>query len=136
MTTTWKLFVLLSILTWGLWGFLGKIALERIGWGPAFALLAISDLLFLLAIKPQSFLLQFNTDYLIGLAMAISGTLGGIFYYKALETGPATVVIPGTALYIIVAVALAVVFLSEALTWSRVLGLLFGVAAIYLLSRG
>jgi transporter family protein len=128
--------MLLSIAAWGLWGFLGKIALERIGWGPAFALLALSDLLFLLAIKPQSFLLQFNGNYLIGTAMAVAGTLGGIFFYKALETGPATVVIPGTALYIVIAAVLALIFLGEALTWNRVMGLAFGVAAIYLLSRG
>jgi bacterial/archaeal transporter family protein len=133
---SWKTLMLLSIAAWGLWGFLGKIALERIGWGPAFALLAISDLVVLLIIKPQSFLLHANTNYLLGLGMAVAGTLGGICFYMALERGPATVVVPGTALYIVVAAVLAFMFLGETVTVNRILGVGLGLAAIYFLSKG
>jgi bacterial/archaeal transporter family protein len=134
--SSWKTLTLLAIAAWGLWGFLGKIALERIGWGPAFALLALSDTIVLLLIKPKSFLLQFNGNYLLGLGMALAGTLGGICFYMALESGPATAVIPGTALYIVVAAVLAFVFLGEAITLNRIMGIGLGLAAIYFLSKG
>jgi transporter family protein len=133
---TWKTYMILSIFAWGLWSFLGKIVMMRIGWAPAFALLVITDFLVLLLIKPAAFVPRFNFDYLVGLGMALAGTLGGVFFYKAMETGPASVVVPGTALYIVIAAVLAFLLLHEAMTWNRVLGILFGVAAIYFLSRG
>ncbi len=131
---SWKALMLLSILFWGLWGFLGKIALVRIGWGPAF--LVVADLAVILMVKPESFLFRLNTDYFLGALMALAGSLGGLFFYQALEKGPATVVVPGTALYIVFAAALALIFLHEPLTWNRVLGLGCGLLAIFLLSRG
>ncbi|RJP78016.1 MAG: hypothetical protein C4524_07265 [Candidatus Zixiibacteriota bacterium] len=133
---SWKTFMLLAILFWGLWSFFGKMALDRIGWAPAFALLALSDLLIILALKPDAFHFRLHPDYLLGLLMAVSGTFGGIFFYKALEGGPATVVVPATALYIAVAAVLAVLFLGEPITWNRVLGVLLALGSIYLLSRG
>ncbi len=136
LNLSWKSLMFYSIIFWGLWSFLGKIVMARIGWGAAFALLALTDLMFLLAIKPESFLFRFNFSYLLGLVMALCGTLGGITFYKTLEEGPATVVIPATALYIVVAAGLAIIFLGEDLTWNRILGLIFGVLAIFLLSRG
>lgn len=133
---SWKTLMIYAILAWGLWGFLGKIVMVRIGWGPAFALTAIANLGLILLIKPESFRLLPDSHHLLGLAMGILSGIGYIYFYKALETAPAAVVVPGTALYIVVAAVLAFLLLGEAVTWNRLLGTGLGLASIYLLSRG
>ncbi len=135
-TLSWKSFMWISIFAWGIWGFTGKLALTRIGWAAAFALLSLTDLLLVFILKPQAFMFKLNMDYLLGLIMAVTGTVGGLCFYLALERGPATVVVPGTALYIVIAAGLAILFLGETMTWNRIVGIGLGFLAIYFLSRG
>jgi len=133
---SWKTLMICSIIAWGFWSFLGKIVMVRIGWGPALALQGMVNIALALVIKPDFLLLRANSNYLLGLIMSILGGFGTIYFYRALETGPAAVVVPGTALYIVIAAVLAVVVLGEAITLNRAAGLAFGLISIYLLSRG
>jgi len=136
LLASWKNLMLLAIVAWGLWGFLGKIVMVRIGWGPAFALTFIANLILIIILKPESFRLTADGNHALGLMMGFLGGIGTICFYKALETGPATVVVPATALYIVVAAVLAFFLLGEAPSWNRLVGLGCGLAAIYFLSRG
>jgi len=135
-TLSWKTIMLFSILAWGLWGFLGKIVITRIGWAAAFALMSITNFALILALKPSAFRFSIDGSLWLGALMGVLGGVGTICFYQALESGPASVVVPGTALYIVVAAVLAVIFLSEALTLNRVIGIICGLVAIYFLSRG
>jgi transporter family protein len=56
-------------------------------------------------------------------------------FYEALARGPATVVVPLTALYPAVAVVLSRFFLQEALTLRHLAGLALAMAAVWLLSK-
>jgi uncharacterized membrane protein len=134
--SSWKTLMLLAIFCWGFWSFLGKVVMTRIGWASALALNGIISLILAFVFKPGAFHFQANYAYLLALIMSILGGFGTIYFYGALETGPASVVIPGTALYIVIAALLAIVVLGEAITFNRLAGLGLGLAAIYLLSRG
>ena len=63
----------------------------------------------------------------------MAGALGFLFFYHALARGPATVVIPVTALYVALAAVLAFVFLAEPITVKKLVGLACAIAAMMLL---
>ncbi len=60
--------------------------------------------------------------------------VGLLLFLEALSKGPATVVVPLTALYPAVTVVLSRLFLKEALTWRHLVGLALALAAAWLLS--
>ncbi len=73
-----------------------------------------------------------------GVAAAI---IAGVFmafgllaFFKALTAGAATVVVPLTALYPVVTVALSWAFLKESLTPRHLTGIALALAAVWLLS--
>lgn len=58
-----------------------------------------------------------------------------VLYYTAIARGPLSVVIPIFNLNLIIPAVLGFIFLNEAVTVSKVLGLIFACIAMYLLSR-
>jgi transporter family protein len=66
-----------------------------------------------------------------GIAMAV----GLLFFLEALAMGPATMVVPLTALYPAVTVILCWIFLEEALTLRHLSGLALALGAVWLLSK-
>lgn len=68
--------------------------------------------------------------YLAGLALGV----GILAYYRALELGPVSVVVPIFAMFIVGGSVLGFVFLEEDLTLRKGLGIVFGVLAIWLIS--
>ena len=70
--------------------------------------------------------------------LILAGVLLGLSitaYYIALSTGPLSVVVPIFGLFIVSSSIAGVIFFGEKLTWSRGLGLLCALMAIYLVSR-
>lgn len=71
-----------------------------------------------------------------GLFICLSGVATGaswLCYYKALQTGPASVVVPIDKLSIVITVIFSYLFLHEKLTWKALGGLLLIVAGTLLL---
>jgi len=66
--------------------------------------------------------------YAGGLFLAI----GIIAYYRALATGPVSIVVPVFGMFIVTSSLIGVVFLDETMTARKGLGLAFAVAAVYL----
>jgi len=114
---------------------LSKLIGSRLDWGAVFALYAAGTLIVVLATSPSSFILRFTPAVWTGLLAGLLGGLGFFFFYQALAQGPASTVIPLSSLYFLVAAVLAVVFLHEPVTVKKVLGILFAVASIVLLTR-
>jgi transporter family protein len=83
--------------------------------------------LFDLAMPPKSLGLLLVAGVLLGLSVTA--------YYIALSRGPLSVVVPIFGLFIVSSSIAGVVFFGETLTTSRLLGILFALAAIYLVSR-
>lgn len=63
----------------------------------------------------------------------IAGLLGQFAFYSALKSGEASVVVPVTATYPLVAFVVSMVFLGESFTWQKAAGILLVVAGVILL---
>ncbi|MFC1724799.1 EamA family transporter [candidate division KSB1 bacterium] len=130
----WRFLSVLSIVLWGLWSFLSKIAGNKLEWGTMLLLFCAGTILVLLIFSPFSFILKPDKTHITGLVAGVTGALGFCFFYMALKKGNASEVIPITSLYIVLAVVLSFIFLKEPVTIKKVLGIISAVAAIFLLS--
>jgi transporter family protein len=138
MIPRWLIWSILAILSWGLWSILSKLlgdalsaedtqSLSTLGMLPIIGVLAFSRRLGASGSRAKGFWTAF--------AAGILTFLGNAAYFFALSKGEkAATVIPLTALYPLVTVLLAVLFLRERLNRVQCGGVLFSLAAIYLFS--
>jgi transporter family protein len=68
--------------------------------------------------------------YAAGACLAV----GIIAYYRALSTGPVSVVVPIFGLFLVASSVVGIVFLDEALTARKALGIVLAVVAVFLTS--
>ncbi len=125
-------------LAWGIWGLTAKIAIKHLGiqalvWGQI-AAVAMFPLYFLL-FKEMLPLKMDSVGIAWSLLTGALGILGTLFLYLTLREAPASIVIPLSALYPVVTVILAYLFLHEEPSPTRVLGVVFALMAVWLLSR-
>ena len=84
-------------------------------------------------------LLRVARENKIGTGLAvlagIVGSFGLIGYYILLAREEASTVVPLTALYPVITVTLAIIFLRESLTPTKLLGIILSLIAIYFLSK-
>ncbi len=73
-----------------------------------------------------------KTPYVVGWGVALA--IGLLAYYRALELGPVSVVVPIYGLFIAVSSVIGIVFLEETLTVRKAAGIGFAVLAIVLMS--
>ncbi len=130
----WRFYTALSIIFWGIWGFFSKMTVNKLDWQTVFLFFGLSTLMVSSINSVSAYSNLLNKSAWIGLIAGLTGALGFRFFYQALEKGPASVIIPVSAMYILVAVVLAVIFLHEPLNLRKILGILAAIAAILLLS--
>ena len=134
----WLFYSLLTILFWGVWGTVSKVASDGVD---AYT----NQIFFTVGLLPLMLLVLRSTRRDRAPAgragngwaffTGILGGTGNIAYFLALGAGGnASIVTPATALFPLVTVVLAVVFLRERLGTAQKLGLVIALAAIYLLS--
>lgn len=130
---------LVIIILWGLWGFLYKYGVTRLGL--LSALLATSIFYTLLNIIVIAYLYSRGVNFPMEstTAVLLSGTAAGatasILFLYALQKYPGSVVIPMTALYPAVSVVLAILILKEDINKINGIGIVLAIVAGYLLSR-
>ena len=136
----WLAFSLLTILCWGAWGAVSKVASDGVDANTNQVLFTFG-LLPLMAIAARSPRLSAGApgSRRAGIGWAfLTGILGGtgnIAFFRALMVGgQASVVVPVTALFPLVTVILALTFLRERLGTAQKAGLALALVAIYLLS--
>jgi transporter family protein len=133
----WLGFSLLALGLWGVWGFLGKVASQNLP-SPVVYLLTISGHLVVVA-----YLLVGGLGPVVWQPWGVGAALGSglamavalLLFLEALARGPASVVVPLTALYPAVTVVLSRIFLQETLTLRHLAGLVLALAAAWLLSK-
>lgn len=123
---------------WGIWGLTAKIALKHLGlqslvWGQI-AAVAMFPIYFWL-FKEMLPLKMDGVGIAWSLVTGALGILGTLFLYLTLRVAPASVVIPLSALYPVVTVILAYLFLNEEPSLTRVLGVGFALIAVWLLTK-
>ena len=135
----WLLYSLMTICMWGAWGFLEKLASRSVNPRNVLLLASIGGILvfpIFLAIFHKHFKFTWhNVDYYYAVIGGIAGVLGGLFFYWAISVGEKSRVATVTAMYPIVIVILAWLFLKEPLTIQKVAGIAFAVLGISLLAR-
>jgi uncharacterized membrane protein len=134
---TWLLYAILTIMFWSIWAILSKFASAQI---PAIHL----QLLFTLGNTLVMFglLLRVNLNLETGPQGVLYGVLGGVFagvgniaLFEAFRRGgPASIVVPLSALYPLVTVVLAILLLKEKLNWRQRTGVVLAVVAVSLFS--
>jgi transporter family protein len=133
---SWFIWTILAMVTFGAWGFFPKLAVNYIAPQSAVIYQVIGGVLvgivglFMVNFKPETH----PMGVLFALLTGITGVLGTLFYYAAASKGQISIVVSLTALYPLITILLAIIFLHETLVLKQVLGLCFAVAAIILLA--
>jgi transporter family protein len=134
----WVLYSLLTIVFWGAWGAVSKVASAGVDSNTNQVFFTIG-LLPLILIVLRSRRLAIGTQRRSGMAWAFfTGILGGMgniaFFHAFVVGGKASIVVPATALFPVVTVLLAAMFLHERLGKLQMVGLMCALVASYLLS--
>jgi transporter family protein len=128
-----------TIVAWGTWGVFSKLAIERIDqqvmvWGSLIVVPVI--ILIYLGAAGQLVPLQMHGAGITFAALGgVGAALGTVCFYLLLARQRASLAVPLTSLYPALTVLLSVLFLKEQLNGVHVLGVLFALAAVALLSR-
>ncbi|NOZ58669.1 MAG: DMT family transporter [Euryarchaeota archaeon] len=127
------------ILMWGLWGFLYKYGIDRLG---LFRALFVTNVMYMLSnLVILAYLYHRGVDFSLSppAALLMLGTVLGVgaslLFMLALERYPGSIVIPLTALYPAVSAVLAVLVLGEKIKAVNALGIVLAILAGYLLTR-
>ncbi len=133
----WLGFSLMAVGLWGFWGFLSKVAALKLPTGAAY-LVSISGHLAVVGYLAATGGLAIPWQP-AGLAAALGAGIcmafGLLYFFKALASGAAGVVVPLTALYPLVTVILSWTMLHETFTLRRLAGAALALAAVWLLSK-
>jgi transporter family protein len=142
MDLTTFLIVIGVFLSWGVGSFIAKLATNRIGAQSVFwDVLTYAPVVIiwsLIIFKLENFLRVVKTDKLgIGLALlsGIIGSFGLIGSFILLAREEASTIIPLTALYPALTAVLAITFLHESITPTKISGIILSLIAIYLLGK-
>jgi bacterial/archaeal transporter family protein len=135
---TWLAYSLLTILLWGSWGAVSKVASAGVD-ADTNQIFFTLGLLPLILIVMRSRHIHGGRNRKRGIAWAfLTGILGGAgniaFFHALVIGGKASIVVPATSLFPLVTVVLAVTFLHERISNAQKIGLALALGAIYLLS--
>jgi len=136
MEVRWFIVALMALLSWGVWGVLGRYASQTLSWREVTALAAIGQMVaslsFIFLLRPE---LSFQTAH--GLAALVAGAMGfigALLFYVALNLNPSSIVVVVTSLYPVVTALLSFLFLNETLGPRQLLAMALAMTALALFS--
>lgn len=133
------LVVVLTFVSWGVGSFIAKLATNRIGaQGIFWDVIGYTPAVIIYSLLVYKFQNLIQADkFGIGLALLSGaiGSLGAVGFYILLSKAEVSTMAPLAALYPALTAILAFVFLRESVTSTKLLGILFSLIAIYLLSK-
>jgi transporter family protein len=132
----WILPTLVTFLCWGLWSFVPKITMKYIDPKSAIIYEVIGGIFLALIVL---YFLNFRPNlHPLGITLAITtgilGFIGALCFLAAVSKGPVTLIAPLSALYPIVSVVCAVIFLNETLSIKQGIGIIFALISIVLIT--
>ncbi len=135
----WLVFSLLTILVWGAWGVVSKVASAGVDANTNQVFFTFGLLPLILIVWRSPRIAGGEKGRRAGIAWAfLTGILGGAgniaFFHALVIGGKASIVSPVTALFPLVTVILAVTLLRERIGTAQKIGLVLALTAIYLLS--
>ncbi len=140
MASPWILYSIVTLTAWGLWGVVLRYASTGLGWKQVYVfsgLATIAVVLVVLANEKSS--LMSGVDPRNILTAFIAGLLGAVGYIALVRAfdagGEASRVVAITSLYPAVTTIISYLVLREPISWSKSLGVVLAVVAVFLLSR-
>ena len=125
-----------AFICWGIWGFLPKVTVKYIDPKSAaiygvFGAILVAIMVF--------FLLKFRIGLNpVGISFAVVtglvGSLGALLFLHAVSKGPVSLIVTLSALYPVLSILLAVLFLGETISMRQGLGIVLALAAMTLVS--
>ena len=132
----WVLFAFLTTLTWGMWGFLSKLAsgsarprqllLFQVSGAMLFGLLVLALERFHLQWSPRAFGWSAGAGFV--------NFIGFLTFFAAVEKGKVSTIIAMSSLYPVITILLSVLLLHEKITSREGLGICFALLAGFLLA--
>ena len=134
---TWYLYSVLTVVTWGLWGLLSKLASNYAKPKQALIFQTAGVLAFgLLVLMIEKFKIEWSVP---GFSWAALGGflafVGFLTFFAALEQGKASTVVTLSALYPLVTIVLSITLLHEKLTARQGVGIVLALIASALLAE-
>jgi transporter family protein len=131
----YRLLSLLTLIFWGVWGFMTKILTrdtpaETIAFWSTLASI-VPILIYTIAAGTMNWVRTTPLAMLSGLSAGVAT----VCFYLAMKGGPASVVLPLTGMYIVIPAILGYVLLKESLNAYHLLGIVCAVLAVIFLSR-
>lgn len=132
----WLPAALAALVCFGLWGFFPKLAVAYLDHRSVLVYQTLGGLLVGLLVL---FSLKLSPAFhprglLFALLTGLAGVGGTLFYLAAAERGKISLVVSITALYPLITIVLAALFLKEPLTLKHLAGMICALVAILLLS--
>lgn len=126
----------MALIFWTIFALFAKIASSNMAWSSV----VILAYLILLPVVFSSLYLMGKASFSLGttwpyaLGAGIAGGLGGVFFYRAIGSGPVSTVTPIAGSYIIASSVLGILLLGEQLTITKIMAIALLFIAILLLS--
>jgi transporter family protein len=132
----WIVYAFLAIFSWGIWGFVNKLVLERTSWASIiiYNLLGSSTILLAYMFSQGPPRLPAGTTAMLAVLSGILGAVGTTCFMLSLSAGRASIVVPLTSIYPVVTVALSVLLLGDVVSPRHAAGIAFAIIAVALLS--
>lgn len=135
---SWLIFSLICLLLYGVWGFLSKFLSAELN-APSLLIYslmgsALGIPLYVLTYR-KSFSFEWGNGWTyLGILVGIFASLGAFFFFNAIAQGEASKVVVITSLYPIITTILAFLFLNEAISFTKILGITLCLLGIIILS--
>ncbi len=132
--SSWLFPAFIAFVLWGLWAFVPKITVQYVDPRSALFFQALGAFLFGLVVLASLEFRPMLHERALPLAMitGVMGVAGGLAYLYAVARGPVSLISGLTALYPVLTVLLANLFLGEAVSPRQWLGIILGLFAIVL----
>jgi transporter family protein len=133
MIARWFLWTLLAVFCWGIWALVARLIGDGLtaSHSQALSTIGILPVLVLLLRSVKSETKTRTRGMALGLVAGLFTCIGNVAYYYVLNSGKAATIVSLTALYPVVTVLLAFIFLRERLNKIQIGGVVLSFAAIY-----
>jgi len=130
----WFIFGLLTLVLWGVWGFLPKLATRYIDPRSVLVFQTIGSIVVTIVILATiDFRPELHTKGMtLAIVTGIMGTLGAVSFLYSITKGKASVVVTMTALYPIVTIMLSLFILKESITIKQGIAIILALTAMVL----
>ena len=130
----WLTTAFIAFVLFGLWGFFPKLAVQYISPGSAIIYeVAGTIVVGLLALKIVGFRPDVHPrGILFAVLTGVTGMLGTLFYFYSLRNGKVSIVATLTALYPLLTITLAHLFLKEPISARQVVAIILAMASLVL----